>query len=50
MDLVSPSNGDNVHFGEGAIMFLHEDMVLLEKWPDGGFDGMEMLNGSDFEP
>jgi hypothetical protein len=30
-DLVSPTNGDYVHFGEGVIMFLHEDMVLLKK-------------------
>jgi hypothetical protein len=24
--------------------------VLLKKCPDGGFDGMKMLGGSDFEP
>jgi hypothetical protein len=43
------SNGDDVHLGKRSTVLFQEDIVGFEEFPDGSFDAVERLIGSDFE-
>ena len=44
-----PSKSDDVHLGQGAGVFLHEDMIGCEEVPRGCFDFSKWDFGADFE-